>query len=196
MPEFDPTTGQCGDSNIYIAGDANGHIPLLHTAARQGKTGGSNAGRHPKTQASAEYAGLSVTFCDPQIAVAGQGFKALSDAGVDFATGEIDWSDQGRATVMLINQGLTRVYGDIATGRFLGAEMIGPSAEHLAHLLAWKSRLRRTSSTCCRAHFIIHVSKKGCVPRCVNSRIVWGCPTKIPCHDVLIAVPGGEGQWS
>jgi dihydrolipoamide dehydrogenase len=35
------------------------------------------------------------------------------------------------------NQGGLEVYGDMATGRFLGAEMLGPSAEHIGHLLAW-----------------------------------------------------------
>jgi len=29
------------------------------------------------------------------------------------------------------------VYADKISGRFLGAEMAGPSAEHIAHLLAW-----------------------------------------------------------
>jgi dihydrolipoamide dehydrogenase len=29
------------------------------------------------------------------------------------------------------------VYGDLATGRLLGAEMLAPAAEHLAHLLSW-----------------------------------------------------------
>jgi dihydrolipoamide dehydrogenase len=38
---------------------------------------------------------------------------------------------------MLRNRGLLRVYGDPATGRFLGAEMAGPDAEHIGHLLAW-----------------------------------------------------------
>lgn len=37
VPKFDKTTGQCGDSTIYIAGDANAYQPLLHTAAREGK---------------------------------------------------------------------------------------------------------------------------------------------------------------
>jgi dihydrolipoamide dehydrogenase len=32
---------------------------------------------------------------------------------------------------------LLHVYADIDTGRFLGAEMIGPDAEHIGHLLAW-----------------------------------------------------------
>jgi dihydrolipoamide dehydrogenase len=38
---------------------------------------------------------------------------------------------------MLKNKGLLHVYADIATQRLLGAEMIGPDAEHLGHLLAW-----------------------------------------------------------
>ena len=33
--------------------------------------------------------------------------------------------------------GLLNVYAETATGRFLGAEMLAPEGEHLAHLLAW-----------------------------------------------------------
>jgi dihydrolipoamide dehydrogenase len=32
---------------------------------------------------------------------------------------------------------LLRVYGETGSGRFIGAEMIGPRAEHIGHLLAW-----------------------------------------------------------
>ena len=38
---------------------------------------------------------------------------------------------------MLRNRGLLHVYADARDGRVLGAELIGPDAEHLAHLLAW-----------------------------------------------------------
>jgi dihydrolipoamide dehydrogenase len=38
---------------------------------------------------------------------------------------------------MLVNKGLMHLYADRCSGRFLGAEMIAPRAEHLAHLLAW-----------------------------------------------------------
>jgi dihydrolipoamide dehydrogenase len=38
---------------------------------------------------------------------------------------------------MLKNRGVLRVYASRGSRRFLGAEMVGPSAEHLAHLLAW-----------------------------------------------------------
>ena len=38
---------------------------------------------------------------------------------------------------MAVNQGAMRVYGQAKTGKLLGAEIFGPAAEHLAHLLAW-----------------------------------------------------------
>jgi dihydrolipoamide dehydrogenase len=35
------------------------------------------------------------------------------------------------------NQGALEVYADRHSGKFLGAEMVGAAAEHIAHLLAW-----------------------------------------------------------
>src|SRR5690606_19248550 len=43
---------------------------------------------------------------------------------------------QGRAIIKQENKGILRVYGDVETGLLLGAEMIAPDGEHLAHLLA------------------------------------------------------------
>src|SRR5207244_111765 len=60
------------------------------------------------------------------------------------AAGEVSFEDQGRSRVMLRNQGHLRVYGDPVTGRFLGAEMIGPDAEHIGHLLAWALQAEMT----------------------------------------------------
>lgn len=47
---------------------------------------------------------------------------------------------------MRVNKGLLRLYGEVETGRLLGAEMIGPAAEHLAHLLAWSLQSGATVS--------------------------------------------------
>ena len=54
-----------------------------------------------------------------------------------FVTGTASFEDQGRSRVMLRNKGLLHVYADIATQKLVGAEMIGPDAEHIGHLLAW-----------------------------------------------------------
>jgi dihydrolipoamide dehydrogenase len=142
VPVFDPVTLRAGKSHIFIAGDASNFIPLLHEAADEGRIAGANAARYPNVAPGKRRAPLGVVFTDPQIAIVGAGFEKTnrsrtpgSDPGV--AVGEVSFEDQGRARVMLRNKGLLRVYGDPATGAFLGAEMVGPDAEHIGHLLAW-----------------------------------------------------------
>jgi dihydrolipoamide dehydrogenase len=137
FPMYDLMSMQCGGSHIFMAGDVTGDLPLLHEAADEGRLAGENAGRYPDVYKRARKASLGVVFSDPQIAMAGKSYKQLSDAGVDFATGSISFEDQGRSRVMLVNKGLMKLYGDRETGALLGAEMIGPEHEHLAHLLAW-----------------------------------------------------------
>jgi len=144
VPVFDRFTMQCGDSTIFIAGDVNGDIPLLHEAADQGRIAGENAGRYPDVRAGLRRSPLGVMFTDPNIATAGQSYRSLVDGAVDFEIGSVDFADQGRSRVILKNQGLLRVYGEHGTGLFLGAEMIGPRTEHIAHLLAWSHQARMT----------------------------------------------------
>jgi hypothetical protein len=61
-----------------------------------------------------------------------------------FAVGEVSFEDQGRSRVIGKNRGLLRVYGEHGSGLFMGAEMFGPTAEHIAHLLAWSAQRRMT----------------------------------------------------
>ena len=53
-------------------------------------------------------------------------------------------ADQSRARILLRNKGLMNVYAVTATGRFLGAEMLAPGGEHLAHLFAGALQNRMT----------------------------------------------------
>ena len=70
--------------------------------------------------------------------LAGRSHAELLRAGtVAFETGRVSFADQGRSRVMRKNQGALHLYADKDSGRLLGAEMIGPAAEHLGHLLAW-----------------------------------------------------------
>lgn len=144
LPTFDPTTMQWADSHVFIAGDADNAVPLLHEAADEGRIAGDNAARFPNVRARPRRAGLSVVFSDPQLAVAGLSLREIETQGIAHAVGEVSFEGQGRARVMLKNKGLLRVYGECDTGRFLGAEMAGPAAEHIAHLLAWAVQSGRT----------------------------------------------------
>ena len=80
---------------------------------------------------------LAIVFTDPQIAIVGRSHRELTANAVRFVAGEIDFRDQGRSRVMRQNHGAARVYFDARTRRFLGAEMAGPRAENIGHLLAW-----------------------------------------------------------
>jgi len=136
-PKIDPRTMQAGDSHIFLAGDVSSRTPLLHEAADDGRIAGDNAGRFPHLAPQSRRTPLAIVFTDPNIATVGASFSELSEAGCDFEAGEVDFSDQGRARVLRKNQGVLRVYGERGTCRLLGAEMIAPRGEHLAHLLAW-----------------------------------------------------------
>ncbi len=140
VPLFDRFTGQCGDSHIFIAGDADDQVPLLHEATDEGKIAGDNAGRYPDVRAQHRRAPLGIVFCDPQIATAGKSYRQLQAERIDHAIGEVSFEDQGRSRVINANRGLLRLYGAHGTGLFLGAEMIGPAAEHVGHLLAWAAQ--------------------------------------------------------
>lgn len=145
IPLFDSDTMQCGASHIFIAGDANDELPLLPEAADQGKIAGDNAGRYPDVRPGLRRTMLAIAFTEPQIATLGQSYRELCAEGrPKFAVGKVSFTNQGRSRVMLQNHGVLRVYGEYATGRFLGAEMIGPRAENLGHLLAWACQARLT----------------------------------------------------
>jgi dihydrolipoamide dehydrogenase len=166
VPCFDPSTtrtvGAQGASPVFMAGDANNYIPLLHEAADEGRIAGHNAAclalGKPVTP-GLRRAPIGIVFTDPQIAIVGVGFRGLK-AG-SFATGQASFEDQGRARIMLMNRGLLNVYADIATGRFLGAEMLAPAAEHLAHLLAWALQSEMTVAQMLQMPFYHPVIEEG-----------------------------------
>lgn len=141
-PAYDPATLQVGEAPIFIAGDVNGVLPLLHEAADDGYIAGNNAALYPgDVQPGRRRAPLSIVFSDPQLAAVGLRFNELPS---DAAIGEVDFSNQGRSRIMLKNRGKLRVYAERGSGVFLGAEMAGPAMEHIGHLLAWAVQQKLT----------------------------------------------------
>jgi dihydrolipoamide dehydrogenase len=166
VPSFDPLTTRTvsadGLSPIFIAGDASNFIPLLHEATDEGRIAGENAACLALGQPvipGLRRAPLGVVFTDPQIAIVGGGFHRLNPG--TFAIGQASFEDHGRARILLKNKGLLNVYGDLAGGRFLGAEMLVPAAEHLAHLLAWALQNQMTVAQMLEMPFYHPVIEEG-----------------------------------
>ena len=166
IPDIDKQSMQAkgkdgAPSAIFVTGDAAVDLPLLHEAADEGRIAGENAARYPEVYRRARRTSLGVVFSDPQIAIAGRGHKDLTDAGIDFAHGEVSFEDQGRARVIGRNKGMLRVYAERDTGMLLGAEMIGPAAEHIGHLLAWTIESRLTVTEVLQRPFYHPVIEEG-----------------------------------
>ncbi len=164
VPISDYYTMQTSVPTIFIAGDASNQIPLLHEAVDQGRIAGENAGQFPNVQKGLRRSVIAAIFTDPQIAMVGESHKEitarLGSCGC-FETGVVSFESQGRSRVMLRNKGVLHLYGEQGSGRFLGAEMIGPDAEHLAHLLAWGHQMKMTVSEMLEMPFYHPVIEEG-----------------------------------
>ena len=133
LPAVDPSTSRIGQLPVYLAGDASGHLALLHEAADEGHIAGLNALAETDSH-FCRRTPLAIVFCDPNVAVVGTRHAALDPERT--LTGSVDFTNQGRARAGQRNHGVLHVYADRSDGRLLGAEMCAPHGEHLAHLLA------------------------------------------------------------
>ncbi|WP_020586626.1 dihydrolipoyl dehydrogenase [Desulfobacter curvatus] len=137
MPVFNPETLQIGNLPVFLAGDVNRLKPILHEAADDGTIAGYNACAGTVARFKKRVP-LQITFSSPDIAIAGLSHKALTEKGIDYVVGEASWEELGRARMMLGKAaGRARIYADPQKGRLLGAEIMAPAGEHMAHLLAW-----------------------------------------------------------
>jgi dihydrolipoamide dehydrogenase len=135
LPPFDPKTGQCANSHIFMAGDVVGEKQTLHEAIDEGRIAGTNAAHYPNITSFERKTPLAVAYTDPQIVTFGKSFRDFGEQGPAFV-GTIDCEIQDRSRILNVNRGLGHLYVDTA-GTLLGGELIGPRAEHLGHLLAW-----------------------------------------------------------
>ncbi len=111
-----------------------------------------------KAQAPATL--MSVIFSEPQIMAVGHTLKSIEARGIPYVIGEVSFENQGRSRIMGVNCGLLRLYvcqkdirarhieaddgsqenpktrGNLQQGQILGACMVGPAAEYIAHILA------------------------------------------------------------
>jgi len=183
LPSFDPFTLQADETAIFIAGDVNDTKLVLHEASDEGRIAGENAARFPDIRAGLRRAPLSIVFSDPQIALAGNRHADLPCEC--FATGKVSFVNQGRSRVMLMNKGALHVYAERGTGLFMGAEMFGPRAENIGHLLAWAYQQRLTVKEMLDMPFYHPVVEEGLrtALRDVNSKLHLGPAAARPCFE-------------
>ncbi|OYX67267.1 MAG: dihydrolipoyl dehydrogenase [Sphingomonadales bacterium 32-64-17] len=140
VPCHNRETMRCGESPIFLAGDVAADLPLLHEASHDGAIAGRNAAALPVTIETERHVPFSIIFTDPPLAMIGDAEAAGA------ITGTADYSDQGRARVEARNEGVLTLYACAPEGTLIGADLIAPGGDHLAHILAWAIERGTTAS--------------------------------------------------
>jgi dihydrolipoamide dehydrogenase len=180
MPEVDPHSLQIADLPVYLVGDANGRLPILHEAADEGYIAGQNAMADAPSRFRRRIR-LGIVFVSPEVAQVGSRFTELDPEAT--AIGAFDFRRQGRARTAERNAGLLRVYADKATGRLQGAEMCAPAAGHLAHLLAQAMQQKATARDLLAMPFYHPVLEEGLRSALRDlARQVWDTPASDLAH--------------
>jgi len=122
-------------TRVYFTGDAGCGPGLLHEASDEGRVAGYFAARGGHAVFDRRTP-LRMVFCEPQVAHAGATWEALQDRAEEIATGHASFDEAGRTLLQRGPGGALRIYAEKATARILGASIVAPEAEHLAHLLA------------------------------------------------------------
>lgn len=135
---LDFNTGQIGDLEVYIVGDANTHIPLLHVASDEGFSAGSMVcDKNTDAYIRPPAVPFSIVFSSPQIVNVGQSLPEIQqDPDAEYVIGKVSFDNQGRSRIMGVNCGLLHLYGCKKRDRILGASMVGPDAEYIGHIIA------------------------------------------------------------
>lgn len=140
--DWDPLTTRCGDTAVFIAGDASHYRAVLHEATDEGRIAGQNAAQYPQITELTRRTPLAIVFSHPQMASVGAQFADLNEDEIEIGT--VSYGNQGRARVLNQHAGQVNLYAQRGSCILVGAELFCPGAEHLAHLLAWavQQRLR------------------------------------------------------
>jgi len=163
VPTFDPSTLQCGDTPIFLAGDVAAQRPVLHEASSEGAIAGWNAASSPKVRKAKRAVPLSIMFTDPPLATVGAN---PSDAMV---VGRVSYADQGRAKVEARNAGRVRIYACPDTGMITGRPSSGRGLTTSPTFSRGRSSGGKRRTRCCSFRSTIRRSRKGSGPRCAKS---------------------------
>jgi dihydrolipoamide dehydrogenase len=115
--------------HIFAIGDIVGQPMLAHKATHEGHVAAEVAcGQRSYFDAKVIP---SVAYTDPEVAWAGLTETEARAAGISYGKGVFPWAASGRSLSLGRDEGLTKLLFDQATGRLLGAGIVGPSAGDL-----------------------------------------------------------------
>lgn len=116
-------------THIFAIGDVVGQPMLAHKATHEGKLAAEVIAGQPVTLEARDIP--SVAYTDPEVAWVGLSETEAKARGIEVDRAAFPWAASGRALGMGRGEGLTRLLFERATGRLLGAGIVGPHAGDL-----------------------------------------------------------------
>jgi len=116
-------------AHIFAIGDIVGQPMLAHKASHEGKVAAEVIAGH-----KVEFQALvipSVAYTDPEVAWVGVTETEAKAQGLDIEKGAFPWAASGRALSIARTEGLTKLIMDKASGRVIGAGIVGINAGEL-----------------------------------------------------------------
>ncbi len=115
--------------HIFAIGDIVGQPMLAHKATHEGKVAAEVIAGH-----KVEFQALaipSVAYTDPEVAWVGITETDAKAQGIEIEKGAFPWAASGRALSIARTEGLTKLIMDKASGRVIGAGIVGINAGEL-----------------------------------------------------------------
>ncbi len=117
-------------TGVYAIGDVTGKLPLAHVASAQGILAVETiAGLSPRPL---DYQAMPrCIYCQPQVASLGLTEAQAREQGYAVQVGKYPFLPNGKALALGENDGMVKLIADGASGRLLGAHMVGPEVTEL-----------------------------------------------------------------
>ncbi|MHC4380317.1 MAG: dihydrolipoyl dehydrogenase family protein [Planctomycetota bacterium] len=121
---------------VFVAGDATGDRLLLHVANWEGVAAGQGAAEVEEVEPVEQRLNMSVVFTDPPLASIGMTEQDAEQEGIAAITAEARFPETGRAITMDVAHGVMRLVASADRGEILGAQILGPRADDLVHVVS------------------------------------------------------------
>jgi dihydrolipoamide dehydrogenase len=114
---------------IYAAGDIQGPPWLAHVAMFRAINAVEGMFGHSQPKQVGVFPGC--TYCQPQVASLGLTEKACKERGLAYKVGKFPFMAVGKAVAAGDSEGFVKILTDPATGKLLGAHILGSEATEL-----------------------------------------------------------------
>ncbi len=145
--------GGTGEPGVYAIGDLVGPPCLAHKAAQEGRACVEHIAGLPGARPVDHERIPSCVYTHPEIASVGLSESVAQQRGHETRVGRSFFTANGKATAIGQREGLVKTVFDAASGRLLGAHMIGPGVTELVGNLVLLQAMDGTAEDLARAVF-------------------------------------------